>query len=183
MPSILLAGVAALVIAVPTASCAFRLNGAYFAIGTGTSLPRDATRDMWFVALIEDALGVRSVAARDILAYWLALLLALATIGSIYWRLRTRWSLALAAVRDNTEAARSVGVDAGRMKWIVFLTSAFGTGVVGGLIYMQKGTDQPGCRVQRHRLDGLCPLYRRHRNYRGPDHRCAGVLCPAIAAR
>ncbi|WP_415919840.1 branched-chain amino acid ABC transporter permease [Tateyamaria sp. SN6-1] len=164
VPSILLAGVAALVIAVPTAFFAFRLNGAYFAIGTwviaevvrllvaqwktlgggtGTSLPRDATRDMWFVERIEDMLGVRSAAARDILAYWLALILALATIGGIYWLLRTRRGLALAAVRDNTEAAKSVGVDAGRMKWIVFLTSAFGTGLAGGLIYMQKARISP----------------------------------------
>ncbi|MEL6463457.1 MAG: branched-chain amino acid ABC transporter permease [Pseudomonadota bacterium] len=164
VPSILLAGVAALIIAVPTAFFAFRLNGAYFAIGTwviaevvrllvaqwktlgggtGTSLPRDATRDMWFVEIIEETLGVRSAAARDILAYWLALILALATIGGIYWLLRTRRGLALAAVRDNTEAAKSVGVDAGRMKWIVFLTSAFGTGLAGGLIYMQKARISP----------------------------------------
>ncbi|NRB04763.1 MAG: branched-chain amino acid ABC transporter permease [Rhodobacteraceae bacterium] len=164
VPSILFAGVAALVIAVPTAFFAFRLNGAYFAIGTwviaevvrllvaqwktlgggtGTSLPRDATRDMWFVETIENTLGVRSAAARDILAYWLALILALATIGGIYWLLRTRRGLALAAVRDNTEAAKSVGVDAGRMKWIVFLSSAFGTGLAGGLIYMQKARISP----------------------------------------
>lgn len=159
-----LAGFAALAIAVPTAFFAFRLNGAYFAIGTwviaevvrlivaqwkslgggtGTSLPRDATRDMWFVELIEETLGVRSAAARDILAYWIALILALATIGGIYWLLRTRRGLALAAVRDNVEAAKSVGVDAGRMKWIVFLTSAFGTGVAGALIYMQKARISP----------------------------------------
>jgi branched-chain amino acid transport system permease protein len=164
VPAILFAGIAALVIAVPTAFFAFRLNGAYFAIGTwviaevvrllvaqwktlgggtGTSLPRDATRDMWFVETIENALGVRSAAARDILAYWLALVLALATIGGIYWLLRTRRGLALAAVRDNTEAAKSVGVDAERMKWIVFLTSAFGTGLAGGLIYMQKARISP----------------------------------------
>ena len=164
VPAILLAGVAALGIAIPTAFFAFRLNGAYFAIGTwviaevvrllvaqwktlgggtGTSLPRDATRDMWFVQSIQDLFGVRGAAARDILAYWLALLLALATIGGIYWLLRTRRGLALAAVRDNTEAAKSVGVDAGRMKWIVFLTSAFGTGLAGGLIYMQKARISP----------------------------------------
>jgi branched-chain amino acid transport system permease protein len=164
VPSILLGGVAALVVAVPTAFFAFRLNGAYFAIGTwviaevvrlmvaqwktlgggtGTSLPRDATRDMWFVETIENTLGVRSAAARDILAYWLALILALATIGGIYWLLRTRRGLALAAVRDNMEAAKSVGVDAARMKWIVFLTSAFGTGVAGALIYMQKARISP----------------------------------------
>lgn len=164
VPAILFAGIAALVIAVPTAFFAFRLNGAYFSIGTwviaevvrllvaqwktlgggtGTSLPRDATRDMWFIETLENTLGVRSAAARDILAYWLALVLALTTIGGIYWLLRTRRGLALAAVRDNTEAAKSVGVDAERMKWIVFLTSAFGTGLAGGLIYMQKARISP----------------------------------------
>ncbi|WGI23291.1 branched-chain amino acid ABC transporter permease [Amylibacter sp. IMCC11727] len=164
VPSILLAGVAALIIAVPTAFFAFRLNGAYFAIGTwviaevvrllvaqwktlgggtGTSLPRSATKDMWFVDLIQDGLGLRSAASRDVLAYWLALVLTLATIGGIYWLLRTRRGLALAAVRDNVDAAQSVGVDASRMKWIVFLTSAFGTGVAGGLIYMQKARISP----------------------------------------
>lgn len=164
VPSILLGGVMALVIAIPTAFFAFRLNGAYFAIGTwviaevvrllvaqwktlgggtGTSLPRDATRDMWFVELIENTLGVRSAAARDILAYWLALALAFATIGGIYLLLRTRRGLALAAVRDNTEAAKSVGVDASKMKWFVFLISAFGTGVAGALIYMQKARISP----------------------------------------
>lgn len=164
VPAILLAGVAALIIAIPTAFFAFRLNGAYFAIGTwviaevarllvaqwktlgggtGTSLPRSATKDMWFVDLIKETLDLRSAAARDVLAYWLALLLALATIGGIYWLLRTRRGLALAAVRDNIDAAKSVGVDAGRMKWIVFLTSAFGTGLAGGLIYMQKARISP----------------------------------------
>ncbi len=164
VPAIIISGIAALVIAVPTAFFAFRLNGAYFAIGTwviaevvrllvsqwktlgggtGTSLPREATSDIWFVGGIEAMLGVRSSAARDILAYWLALALAVATIGGIYWLLRSRRGLALAAVRDNIEAAKSVGVDAVRMKWVVFLTSAFGTGLAGGLIYMQKARISP----------------------------------------
>ena len=162
--SILLAGLAALVLAVPTGFFAFRLQGAYFAIGTwviaevarlgvaqwravgggtGTSLPRDALGDMMLVTWIETAFDTRSSAARDILAYWLALGLAVATVAGIYALLRSRRGLALAAVRDNTEAAKSVGVDAGRMKWLVFLTSAFGTGLAGGLIYLQKARISP----------------------------------------
>ncbi|MBD3664173.1 branched-chain amino acid ABC transporter permease [Sulfitobacter aestuariivivens] len=162
--AILVSGIAALILAVPTAYFAFRLQGAYFAIGTwviaevtrlsiaqwkavgggtGTSLPRSAMREMWGVEAIETLLGVRSSAARDILAYWLALALAVATIAGIYWLLRTKRGLALAAVRDNAEAAKSVGVDASRMKWIVFLVSAFGTGLAGGLIYLQKARISP----------------------------------------
>ncbi|MEM0949651.1 MAG: branched-chain amino acid ABC transporter permease [Pseudomonadota bacterium] len=162
--AIVLSGVAALVVAIPTAFFAFRLQGAYFAIGTwviaeiarlsiaqwkalgggtGTSLPRDAMREMMMTEWIATLFDVRSSAARDILAYWLALTLAIATIAGIYWLLRTKRGLALAAVRDNVEAAKSVGVDAERMKWFVFLTSAFGTGLAGGLIYMQKARISP----------------------------------------
>lgn len=159
-----LAGVAAALLAVPTAFFAFRLQGAYFAIGTwviaevarllvaqwravgggtGTSLPRDALSDMMLVDVIGDLFGARSSAARDMLAYWLAVLLAVATIAGIYALLRTRRGLALAAVRDNAEAAKSVGVDATRMKWFVFVTAAFGTGVAGALIYLQKARISP----------------------------------------
>jgi branched-chain amino acid transport system permease protein len=161
--SLLLCGVAAAVVAVPTAFFAFRLQGAYFAIGTwvvaevvrllvaqwkavgggtGTSLPREA-RDFIGVEWAEVFFDVKASAARDIVTYWLALVLAILTIGGIYWLLRTKRGLALAAVRDNIEAAKSVGVDAVRMKWQVFIVSAFGTGVAGGLIYLQKARISP----------------------------------------
>ncbi len=161
--SLLLCGVVAVIVAVPTAYFAFRLNGAYFAIGTwvvaevvrllvaqwkalgggtGTSLPPEA-RDFWGVAQVEAMLDASGSAARDIVTYWLALALAIATVGGIYWLLRTKRGLALAAVRDNVEAAKSVGVDAARMKWTVFLVSAFGTGIAGGLIYLQKARISP----------------------------------------
>ncbi|RUU23377.1 branched-chain amino acid ABC transporter permease, partial [Mesorhizobium sp. M7A.T.Ca.TU.009.01.3.2] len=127
-----LGGLAALVLAVPTAFFAFRLQGAYFAIGTwviaevtrllvaqwkalgggtGTSLPREATSSILGTDAIRALFGVREAAARDILAYWLALALVVAVTGGIYWLLRNRLGLALAAVRDNVDAAQSVGVD------------------------------------------------------------------------
>jgi branched-chain amino acid transport system permease protein len=159
-----LAGVIALALALPTAFFVFRLYGAYFAIGTwviaevtrlliaqwkalgggtGTSLPRDAVASIWGAAWIEEATGMRAAAARDALAYWLALALAVATIAGIYALLRSRRGLALAAVRDNIDAARSLGVDAARIKWIVYLTAAFGTGVTGAIIHLQKARISP----------------------------------------
>lgn len=162
--AILFGGVVGLLLAIPTAFFAFRLQGAYFAIGTwviaevvrllvaqwkavgggtGTSLPRSVRSDIFLTDTIESLLGVRAAAARDILAYWLALILLIAAIGCIYWLLRSKRGLALSAVRDNLDAAKSVGVDAVRMKWFVFLSSAFGTGIVGALIYMQKARISP----------------------------------------
>jgi len=162
--AILLAGVASALLAIPTAFFLFRLQGAYSAIGswviaevvrlalaqwkllgggTGTSLPRDATRDMPALKLVGELFGVKSSGAGDILTYWLALLLAIATIALVYRLLRSKQGLGLAAVRDNQDAARSVGVDARRMKTLVYLAAAFGTGLCGALIYVQKARISP----------------------------------------
>ncbi|KPQ06525.1 MAG: branched-chain amino acid transport system permease protein [Rhodobacteraceae bacterium HLUCCA12] len=164
VPAIILGGLAALALSVPMAFFAFRLQGAYFAIGTwvvaevtrllvaqwralgggtGTSLPRQVTADIWGVDWVADLFGVREAAARDILAYWLALALCILTIAAIYWLLRSRTGLALASVRDNDEAARSVGVDPRRVKWLVFLAAGFATGLVGALVYMQTARISP----------------------------------------
>jgi branched-chain amino acid transport system permease protein len=162
--AIVLGGCAAALLALPTGFFVFRLQGAYFAIGTwvvaevvrlslaqwralgggtGTSLPNAATRDMAVVDWIGEAFSVRGAHAVDILTYWLALLLACLTIGFIYWLLRTRQGLGLAAIRDNQEAARSVGVDAGRLKWAVWISVSFVTGICGALIYVQKARISP----------------------------------------
>ncbi len=155
---IAIGGVAAIVLAVPIAFFTFRLNGAYFAIGTwvaaeivrlslaqwkalgggtGTSLPKGTTKDMFGVDLIKDALDMSSSAASDALTYWLALLLAAVTLVSGYVFLRSRMGLGLQAIRDNAEAARSVGVDPIRLKAAVYLLTAFGTGLCGALLFIQ----------------------------------------------
>ncbi|WP_367890180.1 branched-chain amino acid ABC transporter permease [Rhodobacter calidifons] len=164
VPAILLGGAAAVLLAIPMAFFAFRLQGAYFAIGTwviaevtrlsvaqwktlgggtGTSLPREATANIMGVKAIAELFGVRDAAARDILAYRLALALAVGTMAAIYALLRARTGLALAAVRDNDNAARSVGVDARRIRWLVFLSAAAMTGLVGALIYVQTARVSP----------------------------------------
>ena len=162
--AILIAGLLSVVLAIPTAFFTFRLYGPYFAIGTwvvaevvrlllaqwkalgggtGTSLPRDATRDMMGVGAMRDLFGMKASEAGDALTYWLALILVVATIGFIYGLLRSKQGLGLAAVRDNEQAARAVGVDAQRMKTLVYLASAFITGIAGTLIYVQKARISP----------------------------------------
>ncbi|MGO7604380.1 branched-chain amino acid ABC transporter permease [Rhizobium ruizarguesonis] len=162
--AVLLAGLIAAAVAVPTAFFAFRLYGPYFAIGTwviaevgrllvaqwktlgggtGTSMPRDATRDMLGAAALSDWFGMRSSVAADALAYWMALVLASATIIFVYKLLCSKHGLGLAAVRDNETAARALGVDAQWLKTLIYLLTAFITGVVGALIYLQKARISP----------------------------------------
>lgn len=159
-----LAGLATAIVALPTAFVVFRLRGPYFAIGTwvvaevfrlllaqfkslgggtGTSLPKAATNESFAVVQVAEWLGLRSAAARDIVAYWLALALAVFTILLIYRVLRSRAGLALSAIRDSEAAASSVGVDAMRTKLWVYVLCAFGTGMTGALIYLQTARISP----------------------------------------
>jgi branched-chain amino acid transport system permease protein len=162
--AILLAGPVAGLLALPTALVLFRLRGAYFAIGTwvmaevyrlvfaqikglgggtGTSLPSFVTNEVAGIQWVKAAFDVRTSAARDIITYWAALLLAAVTILVVYLVLRSRHGLALAAIRDSDGAAESVGVDSFRTKLQVYVVTAVGTGMVGALIYLQKARISP----------------------------------------
>jgi branched-chain amino acid transport system permease protein len=164
LAAILAAGVAAALLALPTALVVFRLRGAYFAIGTwvvaevyrlisaqikwlgggtGTSLPPFVTNEVAGIAWVKAAFGISTSAARDVITYWAALSLAAGTILLVYLVLRSRYGLALAAIRDSERAAESVGVDNFRTKLKVYIAAAAGTGMVGALIYLQKARISP----------------------------------------
>ena len=140
--AVLLAGLIAGVLALPTALVIFRLRGAHFAIGTwvmaevyrlafaqikelgggtGTSLPPFVTNQVAGIEWVKSLFDVRTAAARDIITYWSALALVAATILLAYLILRSRHGLALAAIRDSETAAESVGVDYYRTKLWVYI--------------------------------------------------------------
>jgi branched-chain amino acid transport system permease protein len=142
------AGLIGALAAVPVAALVFRLRGHYFAIGTwvvaevfrllasqasalgggsGTSLP----------ATIVIAIAPTR-AMREFVVYWIALALPVGILGLILWLLRSRYGLALTAIRDNELAASSNGVDVGRVKLVVYVFTACGTAMVGALIFLQK---------------------------------------------
>jgi branched-chain amino acid transport system permease protein len=143
-----LAGVIAGVVALPVAGLMFRLRGHYFAIGTwvvaevfrlissqisalgggsGISLPAGIVTAM-----------ASSRQMREFLIYWVALALVAVVLAAIVLLLRSRYGLALTAIRDNELAARSNGVDVTRTKLVVYILTAFGTAMVGALIFLQK---------------------------------------------
>jgi branched-chain amino acid transport system permease protein len=139
---VLLGGIAAAAIAVPTSQLVFRLSGGYFAVAT------------WVVAEVYrlffaniSALGGgsgQSLTAligipkdlREALTCWIAIALMVATTGGVYWLLQSRLGLALTAIRDNEVAAQSQGVDVARTKLIVYVLAAFGTGCAGALYFL-----------------------------------------------
>lgn len=143
-----LAGLLTALIAWPTAFVAFRLSGPYFAIGTwviaevyrlvfaqipalgggsGISLPAN---------LVKAMAATRS--ARESLTYWIALAIMLMVVLGIWALMRSRIGLSLSALRDNEEAAISVGVRTRTLKFTIYIATAGVTGLIGALIFLQK---------------------------------------------
>ena len=143
-----IAGLAAALISIPVAKLVFRLNGAYFAIGTwvvaevfrlgfaqmsslgggsGSSLPIAIMKGM-----------ADSKAMRESLIYWAALILGVGSVAFVYLLLRSRIGLALTAIRDNETASSSLGIAIPRIKMAVYVGVAAVTAMLGALIFIQK---------------------------------------------
>jgi branched-chain amino acid transport system permease protein len=143
-----LVGIVAAAVSIPVAALVFRLRGHYFAIGTwvvaevfrliaaqvsalgggsGTSLP---------TGIVISIAATRE--AREFLVYWTALALTVLVLALIVGLLRSRYGLALTAIRDNEVAALSNGVSVRRVKFVVYVTTAFCTAMVGAVIFLQK---------------------------------------------
>jgi branched-chain amino acid transport system permease protein len=141
------AGIVAAVVAVPVAALVFRLQGAYFAIGTwvvaevfrllaaqvtalgggsGVSLPSQVTGLLGRKAMRESSI------------FWVALALGAGCLAVVYVLLRSRTGLALTAIRDSEVASASLGVRSARIKYSVYVFCAAMTAMIGALISLQK---------------------------------------------
>ncbi len=137
-----LGGVLAAVVAAATAKLMFRLKAGYFAVGTWvlSEVIRIAFSNLSMTGGGSgQSLTVMARMPREFResgTYWLACALLIAASVSINLLLRSRFGLALTAVRDSETAAESQGVDVAGLKFQVFVMSAFGTGLVGALYYL-----------------------------------------------
>lgn len=143
-----IAGLAAVLVALPVGKLVFRLQGAYFAIGTwvvaevfrllaaqitvlgggsGISLPAQVLKQIADVKFWREAT-----------IYWLALALGIGAIALVYGLLRSRIGLALTAIRDSEVASSSLGINIGKVKYAVYVLVAGMTAMVGTLITLQK---------------------------------------------
>ncbi|MEM7257075.1 MAG: branched-chain amino acid ABC transporter permease [Pseudomonadota bacterium] len=146
--AIIAGGVLAAVLSIPVATLIFRLNGAYFAIGTwvvaevfrlsfaqitalgggsGSSLPLNVVKSL-----------AASRSARESLSYYLAIGAMLLVFIAIYLLLRSKRGIALTAIRDNESAAAELGINVWRTKLEIYVVTSALTAVVGGLIFLQK---------------------------------------------
>lgn len=136
-------------IAVPLSFPMLRLKSGEFAIG------------MWVLAelahllvnldtLVKGETGTSLIALnafeaplRRATIYWLALAAMVILLGMLFALLRSRTGAAIQAIRDNEEAAASVGVRVLSTKRLIFVFAAFGAAIAGALWLATALTFQP----------------------------------------
>jgi len=147
--SLLLAALLAGLVSIPTSLFVLRLRAGVFAIGT------------WVVAeafhlLVNldhsvggvtgtslSALNVFPAGDRREYNYWATLGAAVVLLALTFVLLRSRTGASLQAIRDDEEAAASVGVRVLGTKWIVYVFAAVGCGAAGALWLATSITFQP----------------------------------------
>jgi branched-chain amino acid transport system permease protein len=141
--AILIGAVFSGLLAWPMSRLLFRLQGAYFAVGTW--IMAECWRLIfanwsWLgggtgISITQTVRGIEPW-WRNALTFWLAAAIGIGSIVAIYVLLRSRLGLALTAVRDSEPASEGVGISVPRLKTLVYVAAAAGFGLVGGLIFL-----------------------------------------------
>ena len=187
--ALLLAGPFAGLMSIPVSFAVFRLRGAYFAVGTwvvsevfalSASLIARARRRLRACRSRRDRAAdfARPGHPRCHPLSDVAWALRSLVFAVVYLLLRSRHGLALTAIRNSEPASASLGVNTFRTKFIIYIVTAACTGLVGGLIFLQKLRVSPEAGFQHQRLDRRGDLHggdRRHRHPRGAVHRHADL--------
>jgi branched-chain amino acid transport system permease protein len=143
-----LAGVIGGLVSIPIVVLLLKLRGAYFTIGSWV-VAEVFLQIFQLVPAVGGGSGIslpatvvlsiaKSRSTRESVIYWIFLALAVAVIGVIVILLRTRYGLALQAIRDNETAAKANGIDVNRARTVVFVVAAAATAMVGSMIFLQK---------------------------------------------
>lgn len=139
-----LAGLITACFALFIAPILFRLREVYFAVGMWV-----AAEILRILVMRSDWLGGQSgmpfAGARDLprawmgaSAYWMALAIAVGMTVLVWALMRSDFGLRLAALRDNEDAARAIGVRPNRVRLIVFVISAAATGMAGATLFFSS---------------------------------------------
>ncbi|HET7411891.1 MAG TPA: branched-chain amino acid ABC transporter permease [Pararhizobium sp.] len=151
--AIIAAGVLSFLIGIPITAVVFRMRAAYLAIGTwvvaevctllASKIPGfGGATGITLPSSVIHAVG-ETVNERFANLYWMTLGLAVVCFVATALLLRSRIGLGLMAMRDNEEAAGSVGVNLVLSRIVCFLWTALFLGLAGALITLQNLRIQP----------------------------------------
>jgi branched-chain amino acid transport system permease protein len=148
--AMLLAMMLAGALSVPISLFALRLRAAQFAIG------------MWVIAEVASLLvrldknlgagtGISLIQMnqydpnyRQAYTFWIALAFAVLFLAALFFLLRSPLGASLQAIRDDEDAARSLGVRVASRKRLLFVLAGFGCGAAGVLVVANTLFIEPG---------------------------------------
>ena len=147
--AVVIAAVASAVLAGIESLLVLSLRGGQFAVGTwvvAEALALLITLDHSMgggSGISLHGLNRYSITQRRDYTYWLSLTFTVLLLGSVFLLLRRRTGAALQAIRDDEEAAASVGVRVRPLRFWLFVLAGFGCGAAGALILANTLFIQP----------------------------------------
>lgn len=130
--SILAGALGALLLSLIIGAPAFKLKGAYFAIGT-LALAQVLNVTVGNIFPTISSLPIAQLISYQLTPrYYLFLVLTLLVIAGAYLLVRSKYGFGLMAVREEEDAAESLGISALRHKLLALAVSAFFAGLAGG---------------------------------------------------
>ena len=144
-PAMLLATLVAGVISVPISLFALRLRAAQFAIAEVISILVRLDQNLGAgtgISLIQ--LNQYAPNFRQAYTFWLALGFTVIFLSALFFLLRSPLGVSLQAIRDDEDAARSLGVHVAARKRLLFVLAGFGCGAAGVLIGANTLFIEPG---------------------------------------
>lgn len=138
--AIVLAALGSAALAAILAPLVLRLRGGQFAVGTWV-----VAETIALLVVLDQSLGggtgislgglnVFPPAVRRAYTFWLTLAFTVLMLGALFVLLRRRTGAALQAIRDDEEAAASLGVRTMSLKFGIYALAGFGCGAAGALI-------------------------------------------------
>ena len=123
----------------------FRMRGMYFAIATWvTAEAVKIVFTSWEFVKRGAGMAIKIKPYPTVSnIYLMSVTLAIIAIFAVYYTLNSRVGLGLTAMRDDPDAASSVGVNTFKARLMCFMISAFVTGIAGSLFYLNQGSIFP----------------------------------------
>lgn len=157
---ILLGGPMAVLVGFPFGAITFPLRGAYFALASlalGELMRNIATT---WESLTEGMVGilVMQTFVSKLPYYYLALALAVASVVTVILVTRSRLGYYFVSIREDQEAAASIGINTTKYKMVSLGLHAFLTGTAGALYMNYMGFIDPGVVFNLHDISIMAIL-------------------------
>ena len=141
---LLVGGVIGAALALVLAIILFRMRGMYFAIATWVIAEALKTFFLsWKFVNQGGGMAVMGRPSDRTIIYMVALIICVGAIVTVYLLLNSKLGLGLTAMRDDADAASSVGVNIFKSKLICFVVAGFFTALAGGWYFLNNVSIYP----------------------------------------